>query len=81
MPLRTLSDFNLTDGTSVGRHWLVMGKIAVENRAVWVTDQREAGSAMNVFTGMFEVVSRVMLRVCVCVHPCDNRTADIFRRR
>lgn len=40
------------------------GKIAVENRAAWITERREVGRAI---TRMFVVVSAAMVNLCLCV--------------
>ena len=74
MPLKSVLDFNLTDRNGVARCRLVMGKIVGENRAAWITERYEVGRAVTAFTGMFVVVSTVMLHVCD-----NNRITDIFR--
>lgn len=49
---KSLSDFNLTDGSRVGRCCLMMGKIVAENRAVCVTERCEmGGETVDVFRG------------------------------
>lgn len=40
------------------------GKIAVENRAAWITERCEVGRTI---TRMFVVVSAAMVNLCLCV--------------
>lgn len=51
----------MTDGTGVGSHRLLMGKIAVENRGSVADGKCELGSATAVLAGMFVVATTVMV--------------------
>lgn len=45
----------------------MMGKIVVENRAVWFTERCKLGNTMTTFIVMFVVVSTEMESVRFCV--------------